>query len=112
MTNDLRRRKRKEKTVAIIVKETTAFISHTKGRVILLSSETPASLTIDGSDVDGVQDDYVFAAGSELITPDADYIAFEDGVFTQKYNAAPATEETQEEDPPEQQQEEVLDGEG
>lgn len=96
----MRRRKRKEKTVAIIVKETTAFISHTKGRVVLLSSETPASLTIDGSDVDGVPDDYVFAAGSELITPDADYIAFEDGVFTQKYNAAPAAEETQEEEVP------------
>lgn len=95
--------------MAIIVKETTAFISHTKGRVVLLSSETPASLTIDGSDVTGVPDDYVFAAGSELITPDADYIAFEDGAFTQKYNTAPAAEETQETDPPE---EEVLDGEG
>ena len=90
--------------MAIIAKETTEFISHTKGRVVLLSSETPASLTIDGSDVDGVPDDYVFAAGSELITPDADYIAFEDGVFTQKYNVAPAAEETQEE--------EVPDGEG
>ena len=98
--------------MAIVVKEIKTYHSITRGQAVLLSPDTPASLTIDGSDVEGVPDDYVFAAGSELITPDADYIAFEDGVFTQKYNTAPATEETQEEDPPDQQQEEVPDENG
>jgi len=53
-------------------------------RVVLLSSETPASLEITGADVEGLNDDDVIAAGSVLITPSANYIAFEDGVFTQK----------------------------
>lgn len=53
-------------------------------RVVLLSSETPASLEITGADVEGLNDDDVIAAGSVLITPGANYIAFEDGVFTQK----------------------------
>lgn len=95
--------------MAITVKETTAFISHTRGRAVLLSPETPESLTIDGSDVEGVPDDYVFVAGSELLTPTAAYVAFEDGVFTQMYGPEPAAEDTQEADPPE---EEVPDGEG
>lgn len=55
-----------------------------KGRVLLLSSETPASLNISGADIDGMSADYVFAVGSVLITPDANYIAFSDGVFTAK----------------------------
>lgn len=53
-------------------------------RVVLLSSETPASLEITGADVEGLNDDDVIAAGSVLITPSKNYIAFEDGVFTQK----------------------------
>ena len=53
-------------------------------RCVLLSSTTPDSLTIDGGDVEGMNDDDVIATGSVLITPDANYIAFEDGVFTEK----------------------------
>lgn len=53
-------------------------------RVVIVSDETPASLTIDGSDVDGLSDADVIAVGSVLITPDKNYIAFEDGVFTEK----------------------------
>ena len=55
-----------------------------KGIAVLLADSTPASLTIDGSDVTGVADDFVFAAGSVLVTPSANYIAFADGVFTEK----------------------------
>jgi len=62
----------------------------TKGIAVILSEDTPASLEISGVDVQGLPDDYVLAAGSMLMTPDADYIAFEDGVFTQKYNTAPS----------------------
>lgn len=53
-------------------------------RVLLLSDETPESLEITGADVDLLNDDDVIAIGSVLITPEANYIAFEDGVFTQK----------------------------
>ena len=66
-------------------------ITATKGIAVVLSDETPASLEIDGGDVTGLPSDYVLAAGSMLITPSADYIAFTDGVFTQKYNTAPET---------------------
>lgn len=53
-------------------------------RCVLLSPETPASLTITGSDVEGLNDGDVIAVGSVLITTDANYIAFEDGTFTEK----------------------------
>jgi len=53
-------------------------------RGILLSSERPSSLEITGADVDGLNDDDIIAAGSVLITPNANFIAFEDGVFTEK----------------------------
>lgn len=53
-------------------------------RAVILADETPASLTIDGSDVDGLSDDDVLAVGSVLITPTTNYIAFADGVFTVK----------------------------
>ena len=59
-------------------------MTEAKGIVTILSGTTPASLQIDGSDVDGLPADYVIAAGSVLITPDANYIAFNDGEFTQK----------------------------
>jgi len=60
------------------------FVDVKKGRVTVLSSTTPASLTITGADVDGLPDDYVLAAGSVLVTPDKNYIAFADGVFAEK----------------------------
>ena len=65
-------------------------------RAVILSDQTPASLKINGSDVDGLADDMKLAAGSMIIAPDADYIAFEepdsdgDTTFAQKYNTAPA----------------------
>ena len=59
-----------------------------KGVVTVLSEDTPAKLTIDGSDVTGLDSDYVLAAGSVIISPDADYIAFTDGVFTEKTPAS------------------------
>jgi len=53
-------------------------------RVVLLSDAAPASLTVTGADVEGMNTGDVIAAGSVLITPSANYIAFTDGVFTQK----------------------------
>jgi hypothetical protein len=53
-------------------------------RVVLLSDSAPASLTVTGADVPGMNADDVIATGSVLITPSANYIAFEDGVFTEK----------------------------
>ena len=60
------------------------WVDVNKGIVLVVSSTTPASLTITGADVDGLKDDYVLAAGSVLVTPSKNYIAFEDGVFTEK----------------------------
>lgn len=51
---------------------------------VLLADEAPASLEISGADVEGLNDNTVIAAGSVLITPGANYIAFTDGVFTKK----------------------------
>lgn len=54
-------------------------------RALILSDETPASLTgLTGEDVDGLGDDDVIAAGSVLITPSKNYIAFAEGEFTEK----------------------------
>ena len=53
-------------------------------RVVLLSDTAPASLDITGADVEGLNDSDVIAMGSVLITPSANYIAFADGVFTEK----------------------------
>lgn len=50
-------------------------------KVVIVSTEEPAQLDITGADVDGMADDAGIAAGSVLITPDSNYIAFEDGVF-------------------------------
>lgn len=61
-----------------------------KGVCRIGSDEDPESLNIDGSDVTGLSDKYVLAAGSTLITPGGIYIAFEDGVFTKH---GPAEEE-------------------
>ena len=54
-----------------------------KGAVRLVADSTPASLSITGADVQGLADDFVIAAGSQLITPDNYYIALTDGEFTQ-----------------------------
>lgn len=51
---------------------------------VILSASAPSSLTLTGADVDGLGDDDIIAAGSVIITPSANYIAFEDGVFTEK----------------------------
>ncbi len=51
-------------------------------RAVILSDDTPSSLTIDGSDVDGLGDDDVLAPGSKIITPSEEYVAFEEGTFT------------------------------
>lgn len=59
-------------------------IDEDKGIVLTVSSTTPASLTITGADVDGLPSDYVLATGSVIVTPEKNYIAFEDGVFTEK----------------------------
>lgn len=53
-------------------------------QVVLLSATTPASLSVTGADVEGLNADDVIATGSVLITPSKNYIAFEDGVFTEK----------------------------
>lgn len=53
-------------------------------RCVLLASAAPASLDITGADVEGLADDDVIAAGSVLIVPNKNYIAFTDGTFTAK----------------------------
>lgn len=54
-------------------------------RVVLLSDQDiDTSGTMTGANVPGLKTDDVIAAGSVLITPGANYIAFEDGVFTEK----------------------------
>lgn len=59
-------------------------IDDKKGIVLIVHNTTPSSLTIDGSDVEGLPDDYVLAAGSVIVTPSKNYIAFTDGTFTEK----------------------------
>lgn len=54
-------------------------------RVVLLSTVSMGeSFQLTGSDVPGLNSDDVIAAGSVLITPDANYIAFTDGNFGKK----------------------------
>lgn len=53
-------------------------------RAVIVAEMTPASLSISGADVEELGPEYVIAAGSVLITPGANYIAFADGVFTEK----------------------------
>lgn len=53
-------------------------------QVSLVSESVPASLSITGADVDEMDDTAIIAVGSVLVTPDTDFVAFEDGVFTQK----------------------------
>lgn len=51
---------------------------------VISATEDPASGNITGADVTGANDDDKFAAGSVVITPDSNWIAFEDGVFSAK----------------------------
>ena len=53
-------------------------------RCVLLSGAAPGSLSIGGGDVEELNADDVIAAGSVLITPEKNYIAFADGAFTEK----------------------------
>lgn len=55
-----------------------------KHRILILADDTPSSLTMTGADVPGLNAADVIAAGSVLIAPNANYIAFEDGEFTLK----------------------------
>lgn len=57
-------------------------IDHEKGVCVLLADEEPASLELTGADTESLPDTYVFAVGSLLVTPTANYMAFEEGVFT------------------------------
>lgn len=53
---------------------------------VLLCDETPTAerLELTGADVEGLNSGEIICAGSVLITPEANYIAFTDGVFTKK----------------------------
>lgn len=62
----------------------TDWVEVGKGIVTIVSSTEPESLTITGADVEGLPDDCVIAAGSVIVTPDKNYLAFEDGQFTEK----------------------------
>ena len=53
---------------------------HKWWRVILTATETPESLDeLTGADVDGMDDNIRFAAGSVLLTPDGNSVLYEDG---------------------------------
>lgn len=69
---------------ADVISNTAPEIPGYRVMAIILADEAPASLEITGADVDGLDDEAVIAAGSVLITPSENYIAFEDGVFTLK----------------------------
>ena len=60
------------------------WVDVNKGIVLVVSPTEPSSLTITGADVEGLKDDYVLAAGSVIVTPNKNYIAFADGTFTEK----------------------------
>lgn len=68
----------------MILFEIKTVMTPTKGVVRIGSSTTPESLSdLTGSDVTGLPDNYVLAAGSTIETPTATYVAFEDGTFTE-----------------------------
>ena len=64
----------------------TDSVDVNKGIVTIVSSTTPASLNITGADVEGLPDDFILAAGSVIITPTTNYVAFGEGEFTEKSN--------------------------
>lgn len=53
-------------------------------QLTLVSEEEPTSMSITGADVEGMDDADIVAVGSVLMTAASKYIAFEDGVLTQK----------------------------
>lgn len=53
-------------------------------QVVLTADTDPDTLNLTGADVENLNDALGLAAGSILITPTANYIAFEDGVFQAK----------------------------
>lgn len=64
----------------------TDWVDENKGIVTIVSADTPASLNITGVDVEGLPDDFILAAGSVIITPTTNYVAFGEGEFTEKSN--------------------------
>lgn len=53
--------------------------------VALIVSETePSASTVTGADVDGMNDDDRLAAGSVILTPSSNWVAFSDGEFSAK----------------------------
>lgn len=69
---------------ADILRDNEPVDNKLRARVVIVAETAPASLSISGADVAELGPDYVIAAGSLLITPGANYIAFTDGVFTEK----------------------------
>lgn len=55
-----------------------------KVECVLISDTEPASGNLTGADVVNLDDNIILQAGSVLITPNTNYIAFADGVFTRK----------------------------
>lgn len=52
--------------------------------VTIMSDSDPVSLSINGSDVIGMEDGDIIACGSQIITPTDVYLAFQDGEFIVK----------------------------
>ena len=59
-----------------------------------LTSLELTSLELSGEDVDGLDENDVLAVGSMIISPTKNYIAFEDGVFTEKTTGTSGSSET------------------
>lgn len=53
-------------------------------RAVMTATEEPTSGSITGADVNGASDDDRFTAGSAIITPSGNWIAFDDGEFAAK----------------------------
>lgn len=51
---------------------------------VIVAEEEPESGEITGKDVEGCNDDDLFAAGSVIITPSSNWVAFTDGKFSAK----------------------------
>lgn len=52
--------------------------------VTIMSDVEPASLSITGADVEGMEDGDIIAVGSQIISPTDNYLAFADGEFKVK----------------------------
>lgn len=51
---------------------------------VMTSTEDPSKSNITGADVEGASNDDKFVAGSVIICPSANWVAFEDGEFSAK----------------------------